>query len=76
MTVHFWGVRGSLPTPLTPEQIQSKIIAAVERITPKDIESQDARTRFLAMLPEWLFGTVGFALICAVLAGIMSMIVI
>ena len=59
MTVHFWGVRGSIPTPLTPEQIQSKIIAAIERITPKDLESQDARTRFLAMLPEWLFGTVG-----------------
>lgn len=59
MIIHFWGVRGSIPTPLTPEQIQSKIIAAVERITPKDIESQDARTRFLAMLPEWLFGTVG-----------------
>ena len=26
-------------------------------------------------LRKWLFGTVGFALICAVLAGIMSMIV-
>ncbi len=59
MIVHFWGVRGSIPAPVTAEQIQSKIISAIERITPKDIEDQDSKTRFLAMLPEWLFGTVG-----------------
>ncbi len=59
MTVHFWGVRGSIPTPIAPEQVQAKILAAVERITPRDIETQDARTRFLATLPDWLFGSVG-----------------
>ncbi len=59
MIVHFWGVRGSIPAPITPEQVQAKIIAAVERITPRDIENQDARMRFLATLPEWLFGTIG-----------------
>ncbi|HBB43153.1 MAG TPA: MBL fold metallo-hydrolase [Treponema sp.] len=59
MKVHFWGVRGSLPTPITPAQVQAKIVAAIERITPKDIESEDAKTRFIASLPPWLFGTVG-----------------
>lgn len=59
MKVHFWGVRGSIPTPVTQEQIQAKISAVVQRITPKDLESPDARTRFLASLPQWLFGTVG-----------------
>lgn len=59
MIIHFWGTRGSIPTPLSPEQIQSKIIAAIERISPKDIETQDARMRFVASLPPWLFGTVG-----------------
>ena len=59
MVIRFWGVRGSIPTPLTPEQVQAKIVAAVERITPRDIASQDARTRFLATLPDWLFGSLG-----------------
>lgn len=59
MKVHFWGVRGSLPTPLTSEQVQAKITAVVERITAKDIESEDARTKFIASLPQWIFGTIG-----------------
>ena len=59
MKIHFWGVRGSLPAPITPEQVQAKIAAAIERMTPKDLESEDSRTRFLASLPPWLFGTVG-----------------
>lgn len=59
MNIHFWGVRGSLPTPLTPDQVQAKIAAVVERITPKDIESEDSRTRFIANLPPWIFGTIG-----------------
>lgn len=59
MNIQFWGVRGSIPTPVTPQQIQSKIIAAVQRITPKDIESQEARERFISNLPSWIFGTTG-----------------
>ena len=34
MKVTFWGVRGSLPTPLSPEQVRSKIAAVVQRIRP------------------------------------------
>lgn len=59
MIIHFWGVRGSIPTPLSPEQIQAKIVAVVSRITPKDVESQDAKEKFIASLPPYLFGTVG-----------------
>ncbi|MBQ9494291.1 MAG: MBL fold metallo-hydrolase [Treponema sp.] len=59
MQIIFWGVRGSIPTPLTPEQVQAKITAAVQRITPKDIASEDARERFVASLPSWLYGTTG-----------------
>jgi phosphoribosyl 1,2-cyclic phosphodiesterase len=59
MRVHFWGVRGSIPTPLSPLQIQNRIAAVVQRIQARDIESADSRERFLASLPEWLFGTVG-----------------
>ena len=69
MNVHFWGVRGSLPTPITSEQVQAKIAAVVERITPKDIQDEDSRTRFLASLPPWLFGTVGGNTACVELTA-------
>ena len=59
MRVRFWGVRGSLPSPLLPSQIKSKISAVIERLTPADLESPENRERFLGNLPPWLFGTVG-----------------
>lgn len=59
MRIHFWGVRGSIPTPLSAAQIQAKISAVVQRITEKDILNQDARERFIASLPQWIFGTIG-----------------
>lgn len=59
MKVHFWGVRGSIPTPLTSSQIQGKISAVVQRIQPKDIISQKTRELFIESLPENLYGTVG-----------------
>ena len=59
MRIRFWGVRGSLPSPLVPSQIKSKISAVMERLTPGDLESPGKKERFLAGLPQWLFGTVG-----------------
>lgn len=59
MKIHFWGVRGSIPTPLTPEQIQSKIMAAVQRITSADLENAETRAKFVSSLPSWIFGTAG-----------------
>ena len=59
MLIHFWGVRGSIPTPITPQQVQSKIMAAVQRITPEDLKDEVSRARFVSSLPPWIFGTVG-----------------
>jgi phosphoribosyl 1,2-cyclic phosphodiesterase len=59
MRIRFWGVRGSIPTPLSTDAIRSKMSSVVHRITPKDIESLESRERFLAGLPEELFATVG-----------------
>ncbi|MDR3284646.1 MAG: MBL fold metallo-hydrolase [Treponema sp.] len=59
MKIHFWGVRGSIPTPLSPQQIRQKIDAVVERITPQDIAGDEDKKRFLASLPKWLYGTTG-----------------
>ena len=59
MRVHFWGVRGSMPTPILPWQIQSKIAAVVQRVEPKDLVSPETREAFLASLPPYLTGTIG-----------------
>jgi phosphoribosyl 1,2-cyclic phosphodiesterase len=59
MKVTFWGVRGSLPTPLSPAQVRSKIAAVVQRIRPSDLADERARESFLAGLPPYLFGTTG-----------------
>ncbi|MCQ2592599.1 MAG: MBL fold metallo-hydrolase [Treponema sp.] len=59
MIIHFWGVRGSLSAPLSPQQIQSKIMAVVQRITEDDIKSVESRAKFVANLPAWINGTTG-----------------
>lgn len=59
MKIQFWGVRGSIPSPILSAQIKSKINACVQRITPEDIKSFDAREKFIASLPDWIYGTVG-----------------
>jgi len=59
MFVKFWGVRGSLPMPLSADQVRSKIAAVVQRLRPRDLESAESRERFLAGLPPYLFGTIG-----------------
>jgi len=59
MKIHFWGVRGSIPTPTSPGRVKSKISAILEQVTPEDIVDAESREKFLAGLPPWLFGTVG-----------------
>ncbi len=67
MNVKFWGVRGSIPTPLTSEQIIEKSVALIERIH-KDggIEKlftnkldQESMIAYLCSLPLSLSGTYG-----------------
>lgn len=59
MKIRFWGVRGSCPTPLTPDDVKRKISAVINRIQEKDILSSQSKERFLNSLPDYLFGTTG-----------------
>ncbi len=59
MIIRFWGVRGSYPTPLSPQEVRRKISAVVQRVHPSDLVSQESRERFLDGLPAYLFGTLG-----------------
>jgi phosphoribosyl 1,2-cyclic phosphodiesterase len=42
-----------------PSRVKSKISSSVQRISAKDIVSQEARELFLSSLPDYLFSTVG-----------------
>jgi phosphoribosyl 1,2-cyclic phosphodiesterase len=59
VTVKFWGVRGSIPTPLTVAKLKSRVAAIVQRITAADLAGPETREAFLAQLPPYLFGLVG-----------------
>lgn len=59
MRVRFWGVRGSLPSPLLPSQVRERFSAILRQALPEDLADSASRERFLAGLPPWLFGAVG-----------------
>jgi phosphoribosyl 1,2-cyclic phosphodiesterase len=59
MLVRFWGVRGSLPSPLPPSLIKEKIAAILEQAVPQDLANAETKRRFLEGLPPWLYGTAG-----------------
>ncbi|MCG8452463.1 MAG: MBL fold metallo-hydrolase [Spirochaetales bacterium] len=59
MVVRLWGVRGSSPTPLAPEELRSKFAAILQRAKASDLENSETRQRFLSRLPRGLFGTAG-----------------
>ncbi|MGP1586866.1 MAG: MBL fold metallo-hydrolase [Treponemataceae bacterium] len=59
MRVKFWGVRGSLPSPVCPESVFAKIQSVVQRISVRDLENEESRENFVASLPPWLCSTVG-----------------
>jgi len=59
MRVKFWGVRGSIPTPLTADKLRSRIAAVIQRVQAADLATPESRDAFLARLPPYLFGLVG-----------------
>jgi phosphoribosyl 1,2-cyclic phosphodiesterase len=59
MKIRFWGVRGSLPSPMLSSGIKAKIAAILEQLVPGDIADAASRKRFLDGLPPWLYGTAG-----------------
>jgi phosphoribosyl 1,2-cyclic phosphodiesterase len=59
MKITFWGVRGSIPVPLAPNQVRSKIDAILRLVTPADVVTDESRCAFVKSLPNELYGTVG-----------------
>lgn len=59
MKVRFWGVRGSLASPITHTEVEAKISKILELATPADILSRESITNFIDNLPFSLKGTYG-----------------
>ncbi len=59
MRIRFWGVRGSLSSPITHDQVQAKIRKVLELASPADILSRETVENFIENLPFSLKGTYG-----------------
>jgi phosphoribosyl 1,2-cyclic phosphodiesterase len=59
MKIKFWGVRGSIPTPLKSETIREKLKKALTLASPADISSEESIDRFINSLPFSVKGTYG-----------------
>lgn len=59
MRIKLWGVRGSVPTPITGEAIEKKIRQVLQLAKPGDVSSDEAVEAFLHSLPFSLKNTYG-----------------
>jgi phosphoribosyl 1,2-cyclic phosphodiesterase len=55
----FKGVRGSIPTPILPHQVEEKLLKAMELMKPKDLENSESRKNFIQGLPLNIKGCYG-----------------
>ncbi len=63
MRVRFWGVRGSIPTPATGEDVASRLISALLQLgndpAPPDLRDREAVTRWVEALPPAHYSLAG-----------------
>ena len=55
----FRGVRGSIPTPLSSEEIETKLLKALESARAEDLETEASRRAFVEGLPYEIRGCFG-----------------
>jgi phosphoribosyl 1,2-cyclic phosphodiesterase len=59
MEVRFWGVRGSIPSPIPAEALEAKLVDLLMSTRGRDFSSPDAAKAYLRSLPIYQRGTVG-----------------
>ena len=59
MRIKFWGVRGSVATPLMGDDVERKIEKALTLARPGDVSSEEAVKAFIKTLPLSVKGTYG-----------------
>ncbi len=59
MITRFWGVRGSIPTPLGAHQVKEKILYALKGVSDSDIVDERATEHYVETLPRHIRATYG-----------------
>jgi phosphoribosyl 1,2-cyclic phosphodiesterase len=57
--VNFHGVRGSIPSPLMPEEVEEKLLRACQKAQPEDLKDENSIRDFVSSLPNEIKGTFG-----------------
>jgi hypothetical protein len=57
--VNFHGVRGSIPSPLTPDEVEEKMLRAFQKAQPEDLKDEKSQRDFVRSLPNEIRGTFG-----------------
>ena len=69
MSVHFWGTRGSLPAPLTLQQLRNKLASALVAGAGMNLDTIERAHGFLESLPFHIGGTYGGSTSCVELSA-------
>ena len=59
MKARFWGVRGSIPSPISSAEINDKLLAALAGAQGVDLSDKRAIKEYISSLPPLIRGTVG-----------------
>jgi phosphoribosyl 1,2-cyclic phosphodiesterase len=59
MIVKFWGVRGSIPSPVGSHEVKAKIVWALKRASGHDFSDEGGVERYVDGLPRHIKGTYG-----------------
>ena len=59
MNIKFWGVRGSVPSPLSPEALEQKLVDVLVSASETDTSTPAAARKFVRSLPIFQGGSVG-----------------
>jgi phosphoribosyl 1,2-cyclic phosphodiesterase len=59
MVVRFWGVRGSIPAPLSARHVKEKVLHALKGVSKTDILDERAMEHYVEGLPRHIRGTYG-----------------
>ena len=69
MKVKFWGVRGSLPAPIPPSEIENKIVQALRSAAGIDLDDARSVKKYVKSLPHHQRTTIGGNTSCVEVQG-------
>ncbi len=59
MQIKFWGVRGTIPTPISPQALEEKLVDLLVSASDRDTSTPEAARAYLRSLPIFQRSTIG-----------------